>query len=332
MAIIFSDGLDKYSVLADLQSVGYTLGSATFATTGGRFNGGRVYSTSSALTMNIPGFSAMTEVWSSVAMMFSAGATTGTFMIFYSPNNSEVHLQYDYSSGLISAYRYSTSIANLLGSASFPLTAGNWIRCDARVKCDSSTGEVEVWMNGTQLFNITGVNTKYTATTTGISYVQYGGSYIGFDDIVITDTTTGRLPDTRIITQRPTSDGPISNGTATPAGSHWSAVDDIGTGTSDYVTISNSAGQTELFGFSSLGVTPKTIYTVKAESWSNKTGTEPLVLKPTIKSSSTSSDGTGTNLYLTQTLTSSQWATDPNTSAAWTASAVNGLKAGVKVG
>lgn len=154
----------------------------------------------------------------------------------------------------------------------------------------------------------TGSHTRFTASNTYVS---------GFP------TTAPTL--TRVALQR---DFTINTSIAS---SHFGNVnEDVQDGATSYVQSSNIA-DVDLYNLFDLASTPTSIFGVSVRSVMAKSDAGARGGQVEIKSGSTVTDLTAKNLSTTFTHYSDTQDTDPDTSAAWTATGVNSLKIGPKV-
>ena len=335
MAILHMDGFDGYSAAAELAYEYTTASSITFTSNTGRFGGGTVKA-NGYLAKTV---TAGTEFWTSCALFPNQSAAgENPIFSFVSASGIEATVFYDTASQTFRAYRGNKS--TLLGTSSvvsYPYQSWGWI--NIRYVMHGSAGIMEVWFADTQVLNVTGANTKQNGGATSIIQIYYGtgtSTAVGnIDDWIINDTSgstnTGRIADCRIIRTAPTSDATPNDGTPSTGSTHYTLVDEVGYGNTDYVDIPNTSGKAEMFGFASLGITPSSIKALKVSTIVLKTDTDTMTVTPTIKSSGTGADGASANLSTSPVRYNAVFEVDPHTSAAWTASAVNSLTAGLKV-
>ena len=114
-------------------------------------------------------------------------------------------------------------------------------------------------------------------------------------------------------------------------GNHYSCVNETSWDTSSYITMTNTSGQEELYGLGSLPVTPSSITAVKVALVCEKTDAGAASLETVISSSGVTANGASKALTTGWGRVADLYTTDPNTSAAWTGSGVNAVKAGYKV-
>jgi hypothetical protein len=97
-----------------------------------------------------------------------------------------------------------------------------------------------------------------------------------------------------------------------------------------YVT-SSTVGAEDRYNFASLSSTPANIAGVKVSALLRKTDVGARTITLQLKSGSTEVTGSSQSPATSYAYFSAYQDTDPNTSAAWTASGVNSLSAGTKV-
>jgi hypothetical protein len=172
-----------------------------------------------------------------------------------------VVIAHNTGTGAIAAYTNSGGYTGtLLGTATGTYANYSWHYLEVRVKVGSSTGEVEIRVNGTQILNISSVN---TATGSLTSYSVIGltpGATTFYDDLYVLDktgsTNNNFLGPVSVYTLMPTGAGSTTNLTAVGAGSNWQAVSEVAADTTTYVETSTT-GNKDYYQFQSLpaGVT-----------------------------------------------------------------------------
>jgi hypothetical protein len=347
MANVWLDGFDNYAVSADLTTFEYTVPNSlpVLSTSSGRFGGG-------GITINgSPGsgiFKAKTfalELWLGFAVkVLDTNSRDAALCTFVSPGASasgiEGVLTYNAATGILKAWR--GQMQTLLGSVAITLTNSTWYWLDVHFKYNSSTGIFEVWQSGTQVLNLTAQNTANNSGQTNLSGVVLGcqaGTVNSLnavvDDFVVNDTTgsynNGRVGDSRIETLKPASDATPNNGTCSTGTTHYAMLNEAQWNSTNYITMTNTSGQEELFGFTSLSSTPVSISAIKPVFIAENTDAGSGNLETVIVSSATEIDGTSTPLTSSWTRHGSTLEVDPHTSAPWTPAAVNAVQGGFKV-
>lgn len=336
MSVLFRDGMDRYNTATDLLMV-YNVSTGSYGTTSGRFGGGGFSPSSIGLTLSLP--SSESEFWMSMACSLTGSGSGDRVVVSFmsaasSSNGVESCLTYNNSSGAWKLWR--GQMGTLLGTFTSPMASG-WHWLDVHFKFDGSAGVFEVWLDDIQEIDLTAQNTIENGGQTTIIAMTWGDINSGaaapftIDDIFLTDVTTGRLGDSRIVTLLPISDASPNQGMPSTGSDHYAVVDEPGFNTSDFITMPNTSGDKENFGFQSLTGSPATIYGVGLVLISEKSDAGAYSLEPFVISNSNEADGSSQGLLTTWSLQQSFFPTDPNTSAAWTASAVNAIQAGFKV-
>lgn len=259
-------------------------------------------------------------------------------------------LLFDATTGILRAYRGGAALGNstpttgatLLGSASVAISAATWTLVEVHyVPATGATGAFEVWINGAQTLDVTA-----TQTSTGLANVQSvtigvernttasgsASSFVGYDDLGANDTAgslnAGRCGDYRIAYLP--ADGAGASTQWTPsAGANYQCVDDTGdlsAGTADYVS-TNTTAQVDDYTVANLPAGATTVPVVVALAYATNPAAGATQVKVGLISGATTSAGTAQTppgvgyAYLRE-----QFETDPATSAAWTATAVNAAK------
>jgi hypothetical protein len=160
--------------------------------------------------------------------------------------------------------------------------------------------------------------------------------YAAFDDLAVNDTAgtlnNGQIRDGRVVLLVPTGAGSntaLTRG-GTDSGANWSQVDELPPSMTDYV-YSATAATRDTYALSDLpaGIASINVADVVALVQNSDAGAGSIGL--TVKSGSTTNEGSALALGATAAFIHQQYETDPATSAAWTASAINALEAGVTV-
>ncbi len=338
MSLVHMDGFDLYASSADLQTVYNIGGGAYINTTGGRFGGGAVVTNNQYVAYSVPG--ALTEIWFGFAYNCQNPTSYGGVTTVTSNAGVEMTLFYRPLTGQIDVCT-NAGDSPVIGTATIAGLASGWHWIEVHFKLSSSSGVVELWVDGVQQVNVTGINTANRGGTS-ISAVFLGTDYSNnlnalIDDFYILNPTTGsyntgRLGDSRIETLKPSSDASPNNGTPSTAGSHYAMVDEAqNDGSSSYITITNTSGQEELYGFGSLAATPANVRAVKVSNWCEKTDAGSCFGESVVSSSSTVSNGSSLPLLTGFSNIYNIYESDPHTSAAWTYSAVNSAYAGFRI-
>lgn len=337
--ILITDGFDMYNGTGTGTGVQSRWVSALGVMTAGRF-GGQAMTVSQGHgnfgSMYLPLPSAQSQVAIGFAIYMNNIPASGsqqqvpgewqlnsgaTGLVGFNPNIN----------GGIDVYRLNGNV--LLGStANNILSAGQWGYLEMEIVLSATVGRVTLYLNGTQVLNLTGVNNVNGALVTADRFTlnHFGdGFYYLMDDLYILDTAA-KIGECRIETLRPSGDNTKvftpDSGTTNYNRVNETLVD----GDTSYVQAA-AVGNRDLYGITALSSTPANIYAVNVVSFARKTDATARQLNNSIKSGTTDSDGANLTLLSAYGRLDRIIPNDPNTSAAWSPPAVNALLIGPKV-
>ena len=282
---------------------------------------------------------APSTVFASIAVkMNSLWSYSGPFLRFMEGTISHICLSIN-STGQIEVRRGSYD-GTVIGTTAIVAPVGTWYWLQVKVVIHDTTGSVEIRdASGTVILNLTGQDTRNGGTsgvcdTIGIGPCDhYGGHEIYMDDLHVWDSTGSICNtftnDTRIDDLVPSGAGSVTQFTPS-AGANWDCVNEEPTSTTDYVSDA-TAGHQDLYAFTDLPHVPLNIYGVVVGAVACKDDSGARSIKTLAKSSATLNTGSA------QTLTLGSWVrlcrtveADPNTSAAWTPTNLNGATFGIE--
>lgn len=226
--------------------------------------------------------------------------------------------------------------ATVLGTSAAVFTSLTWHRLEFKAVIHSSTGAVEIRVNGTTVLNLSGINTSATGSSQVTRlYLDLSSTSlsVSFDDLYLLDTNapgpTDFLTDWRVRTLQPTGAGSSAQFTPT-SGSNYDRVNDIPPSASDAAYVSSTTnGHVDLHAMADV---PTTISGIKAVAHTIQTrsddGTPTGTARSKLKSNATTSNGTTVTLTGSYQSQTDIYHTDPDTAAAWTASGINAAEAG----
>jgi hypothetical protein len=266
-----------------------------------------------------------------------SGTTTNNICIVLTDNAGAVQVGLAIGNdGKLHAYRLTGfNAGTLLGStAAGVLTTGTWQYLEWGVTISDTVGVFAIKVDGVSVLNLTAQDTR-NGTPTTVARIYFTQSLnnstfdvhnLNVDDLYIVDSAT-TLGERRVQTLYPTSD--VAQGFARSTGAtNYTLVDEtLANGDTDYVQ-GSSVGDLDTYGFGDVTGTPTTIDAVQVSAFADVTARQ-IALQ--LKSSATSSDGSGFALATTYAKYERIVALDPNTSGAWSATTVNALQGGPKV-
>jgi hypothetical protein len=211
-------------------------------------------------------------------------------------------------------------------SASGIIAADAWTYFEVVCVRHSSAGTVTVKANGTTIFTLTGINTGYV---TGYDSLRFAGNQnVDYDDLFVRDDTTF-VGEVRVETLYPNADTADKDFTPSTGGTNYNLVADFD-GDTDYVS-SATPGDIDRYAFDDLASTPTTIHAVQTRITARKDDVTTRAIRASMDSGGTIASGVTTGTGTSYADVTDIFTTDPNTSAAWTASGVNAVKAGPEV-
>lgn len=335
MALLFVDGFDHYTNTDILKKwSGTNTSFQSMSSTLGRRGGGCLvypYDTYKNLSANyttlILGFAQYINGWGStpnaictlgsgLTRHVTIGATTAGELVVYN------------------------SASTILGrTRPNVVQQGAWAYIELKAVANATTGAVEIRVNGVTELTLTNVNT----TSGQFSSVGFGQNIASVltaqtgnrvDDVYVCDTTgdvnNDFLGDCRVDAYYPTSEGSTQSWTPTPAGTHYTTVDEVPISTADYVE-SATANAVELYGFNDLVNTPLSIFGVQVNSAARKTDAGARSINNTARISGSNYFGAALTLSDTTTYRHSVWDKSPATNAAWSKAEINSTEFGVRL-
>jgi hypothetical protein len=342
MALIFSDGMDQYTAVADCD-LRYSRGTGTgFNATAGRWSGGAIYCTDDdqGFTVAIP------------SMDLTSNPIHTSFW-YYCDNLPSINdyilrigssVGADYwgmkltTSGALSAEIFNATTVVILTAA--VITAGTWHHIEVDLMCDNSpNGRLTIWVDGIEVGDFTG-DTYSSGNKTTTDQVRYfghtntGNQY--FDDILIWDeagtdfATTGQLGEHRIETIVPDGDSAVQ---FTPsAGANYAAVDEAGMhdGDTTYVE-STTVGHVDLYTLAAQAATPSATLAIAVHTRAKKTDTGAVTMRQRIKHGTTTVEGGDHSITAGYAHYADYWGQNPDTGpATWGTTDVNSLLSGIE--
>lgn len=228
--------------------------------------------------------------------------------------------------------------APLIGTPStYALQVGVWAYIEVRMKCNATTGTCLVRVNGTEVLNLTGLDTSWDGTS--LTRFALGGQWavshfaFQYDDLVVMDlngsVNNAFLGDVTVTALYPSGAGTTSGWTPS-AGSNYQNVDETSPNDdTDYnSTATLNAKDTYAMQDCAAGAD---IRAVQILATVRKGSEGPGQVKLVTRSSSTDYDGSARGIGgTTYSYVREIRETDPATAAAWSESGWNAVEIGLK--
>ena len=333
MAVVFMDGFDSYNgTTAPNGTLGrWAVGTTAAGVGTGRFGGQALLCASgSNSSLTSPSFTSVSSLTLGFSYQRGTNSNNTRPISLYSGATEQVGFAFN-TDGSITASRAGTA----LGTTAAGLTVTNvWYTVEIEVVISDTVGRITIYLDGVQVLNLTGQDTRNGAPT-DVTNIRLG-SHIGttsqtfIDDLYITDSATKPTNALRIETLVPNADGATLNFTLSTGTSHFAVVDELPANTTDYAS-GSAVGDLDELDLTNLSATPTAIEAVQVGAVWLKTDATARQMALEVKSGATTSTGSNYVLTTTGDKATRLLTTDPDTGAAWTASAVNALKTRTKV-
>jgi hypothetical protein len=347
MGLIWLDGFDGYGSTADLLRNYTATGGFVFDATAGRLGGGAIKCVApgspSTITANNAlypaGINLGNTAIAGLGFWFKASAPPASRMLICSEQNSTDNTALGFqaidlnTNGTISQIINTTVVST--GATNVADNNWHWIEWE-----QASAGTTfALWVDN--VFQNSVGNAGRSISRTPLTFCTMTGITVTYDDIVYADDTassglrgSSQPWGSQIITKTvPVSDQSIQF-TPDNGSTNYTQVDDpTPDGDLSYVSATGS-GSTDLYGYGSLGFTPRVINGVKVSTIARNPGAGLITLKNRCSSIGSVSDGSVFNVPTSpnypQTLPT-VYNLDPHTSAAWTPSGLAAAQFGYTI-
>ena len=338
--LLYMDGFDTYSSVGDLLQSYYYNNNMMLLTSNGRFGQGCIYLNTAGSSIKWYSNKLLTEIWVGFAykLISTNLGSGGPILSFLSPSGVEASIYITPSTGYWWAAR-GDNTTNLGGGTYSSMSVNSYHWVDIHYLLSNSTGVIEVWVDNTQVINVSNVNTTQN-NVSNFSILNLGANnsitaYGYIDDLYVLDTTGSynntRLGDSRIETLVPKSDTGLNNGTPSTGTTHYNLVNKLPYASNANVLLGTTSGQEELYNMTQLAIIPPSIQAVKVKAITQQISSginnvNTIVVSNNIQNSGNSSI-TSTNKKQIYNI----FETDPNTLNAWTYSNINAMSCGIVI-
>jgi len=347
------DGFDSYEQVSDLSmeytNVGFNLG---IEFSQGRWGGTAIslQGYNNALSWLSP--NNLTEIWAGMAIELQSNIAYYGLGFFYigSVSGLELYITLQPNTFVWTVYRASSDFSvppQNLGSVLYPIRPVGYHWIDIHyIMSPTTSGVVELWMDGTQIINVTGANTTQFGSTVfnTVNFGSNAGPNLScfIDDIYILNTAGSynntRLGDSKIFTAVPDADGSVNNGTPYQQGGlpfygpNYKMVNELYWSDYNVVTLSSTVGQEELYYTSEGNDAPEGIHAIRVLALANASDSNNVITANTIViSGGVEADGNSTVLSTSYSHVTNIFETCPSTSAPWADYNIYGAQSGFKI-
>lgn len=329
MTILFMDGFDSYSSSVPITTRWSISSGVATNSTAGRF-GGKCAGNTNTLIMSHTLPVAKSSLSFGFAHQINNLTTSIPLVTLQDASLTAICTLFLSTSGDLVFVRGSSIGSNVLATASGVITTTVWQHIGLEFTRNATTGIVNIYVNGILVASATGINTG-AADIKNIA-VRLGSSTTTelLDDYYCVDGATW-LGERRITTLRPSADTAQKDFTPNSGTANFSRVNEAAIdGDTSYVSAA-TVNNEDIYDLDDLSYTPTGVDAVQILLAGRKDDAATRTIAPVLVSGATTDVGSDVAMAATYTLATQIHETDPNTSAAWTVSAVNALKAGMKV-
>ena len=333
MSLIFIEGFDGFSSTVPVSST-YTSSSVTLLTgTNTRWNYGTCVSIAGANSVSLSLPANISTLTLGFAAYFLGGGGVGNafnFVEWLDGSGSFVLAAHYITSNAIEIARSTSTGSNVVGTtAPGVITTAVWCYIEISITRHASAGTVQISINGSTVLSLTGVNTG--SADFGQLKLIGPNNPMRIDDVYIKDDLS-QLGDCRVQVLVPSADSSVQWTPLTGVFNYLMVSEMASDGDTTYIYTS-TAGNSDTYDLTNLGVTPTSIFGVAISMFARKDDPGVRTIRGDLVSGSTTSNGLSNNLSSTyssygQTAISGVgvWSTDPNTGSAWTISALDALQ------
>lgn len=337
MSLIFIDGFE----LNDYNLGKYDVGTPESITTG-RFGGqcARFTGSGSMLKLFVPqeddeiilGFGAYFE------NLTNDNSTNAQMVRFLSDAGVTVHLSFTVdATGVVRIRRGGGNGTELGASVAGVITLNTWHYVEIRAILSDTVGEVEVYVDGVQRINQTGLDTKNAGTKVvfdGVSFGRVVSTAWRVDDIYILNTqgavNNDFLGECKVVASLPIADATVQWDSEPSLVNTFQAIDEPTPSGVDYI-YSPTAAEKAMYDMTALADLDHAVYGVQASGYVAKDTAGTRSVK--FRAESVAANALSSAITLPSSLTTKTaiFETDPNGSIAWTPASVNAAYFGVEV-
>jgi|SRR5687768_1007179 len=333
MGIVWMDGFDYYDTNVPL-TTRYTFTANNFNTSqAGRF-GGRALSNPFGDTcrMTHPVSPALASLsWGFAVKINSAGTSNRQLLYLKSGSGSTLQctLWIRGSDKKLVLTRGSDIATNILAETTNSLVNNTWHYFGMEFTRHASTGAVNLYLDGSLEDSATGLNSG-SADIDIVEIETFSTNAVLIDDYYVVSGATW-LGERKIETLYVTADTAQKDWTADTGTDNYARVDEPQMdGDSSYV-FASTVGDEDLYTLGDLSTTPSTIDAVQVAFAGRKDDATSRTVAPVLVSGATTDVGTDKAMAAGYSVGIELYETDPATTAAWTAAAVNALNVGIRV-
>lgn len=334
MAILWMDGFAHYGTSSTrMTEAGWVVAGASPTTSSPRTGTHclDISNSSASARRSFGGPKSTVGVGAAIKLAGWPGTSTGGWVLYDAALGSQLTLSFNLSGYL--ELRRGSSGGTLLATSSAIILAGLWQHLEIKAVIDNTAGSVEVRLNGVTVLSVSGVDTQATANAE-VSFITFNGYTSGLTiaDAYAWDTSgsvnTDFIGDQRVYTRFVNADTATENWTPSTGTDSYAVVDEATPSDADY--LSAASAMTTVLGLPALAGTVTTVKAIQTVHRSLKSEAGLCSMRGGVVSSGVAGNGATVGLSISAGYYNDVFNTDPNTSAAWTASAASAVQAKIE--
>ena len=335
MALLYCNGFECYASLGDAGMTPMANNLTGIGGTYGRYGTGGLFSNDYGRGAYLPIGSPESSGGAAFAYYHSVAPTSSRVILALNDLSvPQIAVGLSPTGEVLAMRDQSTVVVGYSGS--YVLPGWNHYEIKATIGA-SSSGSVQIWVNGASVLSLASVTTQ-TSANSYFYCIQFGNDGSGggpgtlyWDDVVVysgTGGVTGPIGDCRVQAIRPSGAGATTQMTPS-AGSNYTCVDDTTpNGDTDYVS-ETTAGEKDTYAFGNLTSTSGTIKGIQILISARKDDAGSRSIAPVYRPASTDYDGTTVSVGDSYAYRREITEVSPETSVAWTIAEINGAEFGV---
>ncbi len=218
----------------------------------------------------------------------------------------------------------------LFTSASNTAIFGDWHTYRIIGKVDPSAGWLDFYIDSNLVYQVSGVDTRTTTLSNVSGFISNSTNnqtpFYADDMVLLTGAdAAGGIPECRVSSLLPTSDGGTLNLTPSTGSDHYAMVDDLPLSLSDYL-YGTADGELDLLNLADLSFTPEQIIGVQARMLAAKTDIGSRLVNLGVRSGGVDYDGADLSVSTAPMQLVRGLVLNPNTGLPWDKTSVDALQ------
>lgn len=336
MAMIFMDSLHGYNDTTEIRTNQEAVGTFSLTGAGQISEPYQECSGTSEIAIGIPNAdgSGPKTLFLAFWGWFDNSENTHEFIRMLDTGNTRQGGFFISDSGRLEAIRSNNTVVASQANAIQPKT---WFFWESKYRVDNTTGDYIVKINGEEVLRSTGVDSQGTsdARIRQVVFENETGNTTRISHLWIWDDSgsvhNNFIGPRRLVQLFPSGDGGLSNwDRSSTSSTNWQLIIDDPVTSTDYIS-ATSTGTADRYQFDNLSTNVNAVTAVQVNVVVNKTDGNAQLVEPFIESTGTEENGRAEDGLDGRNFIQHIFPTDPNGGGAWTVSALNTARVGVRL-